>query len=61
MKKLTKKQKENIEFNNGFITAIGLFLAHERDDWGLNNKLPHLTLIVQQTIYLIWKYHTVYL
>ncbi len=45
MKKLTKKLKENIEFNNGFITAIGLFLAHERDSWNIPNlDLSHLTL-----------------
>ena len=44
MKKLTKKQKSNIEFNTGFITAIGLFLAHERDEWHREDKIRSLTL-----------------
>ena len=42
--KLTEKQKEEIEFNNGFLTAIGLFLAHERDEWHRENKTRSLTL-----------------
>lgn len=44
IKKLTKKQKEEIEFNNGFLTAIGLFLAHERDEWYREKSHRSLTL-----------------
>lgn len=44
IKKLTEKQKQDIEFNNGFITAIGLFLAHERDEWAREDDKRSHTL-----------------
>lgn len=44
MEKLTEKQKQNIQFNNGFITAIGLFLSHERDEWNRDDNKRSLTI-----------------